>query len=380
MERFLRTVLILSLLALAVLTPVWWLQEHPARAASSTAVEASTPEPTVDPDAARYREAAAARETGFYAEALAIWEGLGEYRDSAAQAEGCREQLYTAAWDCLLRRELESAAELLRPLGAYRDSARWLHYCERHQNDAATEELLLASSWTYYQPKHELGTLYACATGLFYLPHERGSETKTLLYFPGGSDFGIHRLNTDAVIEYISIFAPEAICFFAYESGFHVIEEHNRECWNTVEALLRECSLIPHDIVVVGTSNGFYAAEHMALQLWDEEELAVRALLSLDAGEDWKQLDKLLNAEQLARLSQAGTRLELFEQRRFETERKEIQDLLRVGLPVDLIECDNGDHEIITIYAFRLGVLSWALGECDLNPKQYVLTELTLEP
>lgn len=380
LERFLRTVLTVCLLLLAGLTPVWWRQEHPALPAATAEAE-ETPEASpapVDLYALRYREAETAAEAGLLAEALAVWEELHGYADSAARAEDCRARLYESAWELLLRRELCDAASLLRPLGDYRDSLRWLRYCERHQYDGPVGGRDYESFGVFYRPKHGQGTLYTGSLGLFYIPDETGPETQTLLYFPGGSDLGLHRLNTDAAAEYVERYAPDAVCLFAWESGFHIIEEHNLSCWYYLESLLRACALIPHEIVLVGTSNGFYAAERMALQLWDEEGLPVRALLSLDAGEDWGETELLLDSEELSRLAQAGTRLELFEQRKFKSEREVIQNLLRAGLAVDLIECDNGDHETITVYAFRLGVLSWALGECGLNEQQYKLTELKL--
>ena len=339
LEHVLRAVLILSLLSLAVLTPLWLRQP----------VSAAQPTPTSEPTA-----------------------------PPVPAPTPAPEERYSDAREHLLRRELAEAGALFRELGEYRDSARWLHYCERHQSDRARENLI-ERAVVYFTPKHGQGVLYGGDKGLFYLPNETGAETQALVYLPGGSSLGIHSLNVEAVIEYVSVFAPDAVCFFAYESGFHVIEEHNRACWDAMEELLCLRSLVPHEIVVIGTSNGFYAAEQLALQLWDEEWLPVRTLVSLDTGEDWKWTELLLNDEQLQRLAQAGTRIELFEQRRFDTGREPIQQLLRAGLGVDLIECDNGDHDTITRYAFRLGVPSWALGEEALNEQQYKLTPLTLE-
>lgn len=379
LERLLRAVLLLSLLSLAILTPFWWRQTHPRPAAASAETPAPTPEATPDPRELLYREAEEAAGAGLYVEALAHWTELDGYADSAARAEECRERLYEAGTDCLLRRELVNAASFFRPLGDYRDALRWLRYCDRHMADTPTDRDLRNPARVYFDPPHGQGRLYSCSVGLYYLPNEVGPETQTLLYYPGGASMGEIMLDFGAVAEYIRNFAPDAVCFFAYENGFRLIDEHNRASWRFVETLLQDCSLVPHEIVLAGTSNGFYSVEHLALTLFEEEGLPVRTVLSFDTGEDWGERQKLLNEEELARLAQAGTRLELFEQRRFKTGRDVIQELLRAGLAVDLIECDNGDHEIITKYAFRLGALSWALGECELNAQQYVLTPLALE-
>ncbi len=99
MERFLRVVLILSLLALAVLTPVWWLGEHPRTAAASSAPPPTaepTPVPTADPEALnalRYEAALELYWDGDCAAALPIFEELEDLRESRTLAESCSEPL-----------------------------------------------------------------------------------------------------------------------------------------------------------------------------------------------------------------------------------------------------------------------------------------------
>ena len=141
---------------------------------------------------------------------------------------------------------------------------------------------------------------------------------------------------------------------------------------------MQECGIVPHELYIVGTSNGYYTAMKLALMLVTEEELSPRCVMSWDAGEDWIKTERQLSPDGLAVLAEAGVRIELLEQRQFDPSREVIQRMVRAGLPVDLIECVNGDHEAITEYAFRLGVISWAMGDCPLNEDMYILTPVEL--
>lgn len=375
MEKFLRIVLILSLVALAVLTPVWWLQEHRTPAPPESAAPPS-PEPSADPTARaalRYEAILELYWAGDHAAALPLFDELGDYRESAELAEICREALYPQALEALYRRKLDSAAELLRLLGDYEDSARWLRWCEARLEWGAPAESLL--SQIYYRPRNGRGTIYSCHDGLIYVPKEISADTKLVVYYPGGSVGTEKSLDSNVASDYAARFAPDAVCFFAYTCDYHRIEAKNREVWAVVEQLMQECSIVPHEVYLVGTSNGFYTAMQLAIWLLEEQELPVRALMSWDAGEDW-HVEELLSAGELGRLAQAGTRMILLEQRNFDSGRRVIRDMLDAGLPVDLVECYNGDHQMITVNAFRYGVLSWALGERELDRDEYILHEL----
>ncbi len=279
--------------------------------------------------------------------------------------------------EALYRRDLPAAAELLRALGDYQDCAAWLRYCEKHAEESAPAQPLLNKHHIYYKPRSGLGLVYTCTDGMFYVPNEIRPDTKVLLYYPGGSVSTEKSLDTDVACDFASRYAPDAVCFFAYTCDYHRIPEKNRETWAVLEQLMQECGIVPHELYLVGTSNGFYTAMNLALQLLDNEGLPVRLLMSWDAGEDWKVPDMLPSAEQYAQLAEAGTRFVLLEQRNFDTSRRVIRNMVDAGLEVELLECYNGDHAMITRNAFRYGVMSWALGERELELSEYIPHSLT---
>ena len=399
MEKVLRLLLLVSLLALVVLTSLWLLHglhtpdgpaEIPASAASPAPRESEEPAvpadgPEADPEAvpgedpeALYTEALTAVREERWSEALPLLEALGEHGDAPALAETCRVALYETATAHLRARELREARLAFQPLGDYRDSLRWLRYCLVRENADTPAVPLMSPQRVLFRPDSGLGTVYYCLNGLLYVPAECGPDTRVVVYFPGGSDPN-PTLNRNAVYDYVSRYAPDAVCLFAHINGLFFMEEHERTVWATVEQLLQECSLVPHELYLVGTSNGFYTAMDLAVRLLDEYDLPVRAVMSWDAGEDWSMNAFLLKPRELRRLAAESTRFVLFEQRHFDTDRSVIRDMLDAGLSVSLVECSNGDHEKITENAFRYGALSWLLGEADLTEKEYALRELRRE-
>jgi len=282
---------------------------------------------------------------------------------------------YAQAMALLYSRRLRQAAALLEPLGDYADSARWLRYCLRHADDPAPSETLLSE--VLYRPKHDHGTLYTVHDAIFYVPDVIDAETAFVFYYPGDTVKGEVPLNVSAAVDYVCDFEPNAVCYFSYYTSSREVEQKNRSSWELAEQLMQACSMVPHKLYIVGTSNGFYTALRLAVQLVREEELPLRCVMSWDAGEDWSKTERLPSDEELALLSEAGVRLELFEQRQFDTGREVIQRLVRAGLPVELIECSDGGHEAITDYAFRLGAISWMLGDISLHEVMYTVTPVT---
>ena len=65
---------------------------------------------------------------GQYPEAAALFEQLGDYKDSAELAQNCRYQQAQLAYT---REDYEQALELFTTLGNYRDSADWAARCEQ---------------------------------------------------------------------------------------------------------------------------------------------------------------------------------------------------------------------------------------------------------
>lgn len=228
----------------------------------------------------------------------------------------------------------------------------------------------------FFQPQRGLGVLYNAAEGFVYVPNELNEDTALVVYYPGHTHEGEVPLQINAMIDYVADYVPNAVCYFSQYCDFRAIPEKNERTRAQMAQLMEELSLVPSGVYLAAASNGFYTALDLAMQLLNEDGIGVRAILSCDTGEDWGETDLLLSTEEYAQLAEAATRMELFEQRQFDTSRDVIQDMLQAGLTVDLIECGSGNHDWITEYCLRLGTISWMLGECELHETAFTLIPL----
>lgn len=229
----------------------------------------------------------------------------------------------------------------------------------------------------FYQPQRGLGVLYNAAEGYVYVPNELNEDTALVIYYPGHTHEGEVPLQTNAMIDYVAEYAPNAVCYFSRYCDFRAIPEKNVRTRAQMAQLMEELSLEPSGVYLAAASNGFYTALDLAMQLLNEDGIGVKAILSCDTGEDWGETELLLSTEEYAQLAEAGTRMELFEQMQFDSSRDVIQDMVRAGLHVDIIECGNGNHDWITEFCLRLGAISWMLGECELQEPAFTLIPIS---
>ena len=83
-------------------------------------------------DSQDYSKAMSAYEAGNYSEALAVFEELGDYKDSADMINACN---YGAACELQGNGEYGEAAKIFEELGDYKDSADMMEECRLHEID-----------------------------------------------------------------------------------------------------------------------------------------------------------------------------------------------------------------------------------------------------
>ena len=81
-----------------------------------------------------YKKACKLFDQGEYEKALALFEELGDYEDSAAQALGCR---YELAKELFAGSDYEAARRLFEELGNFQDSADWAARCAMQEHVGA---------------------------------------------------------------------------------------------------------------------------------------------------------------------------------------------------------------------------------------------------
>lgn len=106
---------------------------------------------TGDPQSRDYKNAVSLMESGNYAEAMEILVSLGEYEDSAAQLERCRELLqeeqYRSALALFESGDYAGAADAFAALGDYRDSASQAQTALNEKGYAEAETLADAGEY-----------------------------------------------------------------------------------------------------------------------------------------------------------------------------------------------------------------------------------------
>lgn len=83
----------------------------------------------------KYNDAVALMEAGQYTEAIAAFEAMDGYKDSAEQIEACNtailDEQYDAAVALMEAKQYEDAAAIFKSLGGYKDSAERLKACQK---------------------------------------------------------------------------------------------------------------------------------------------------------------------------------------------------------------------------------------------------------
>lgn len=318
-------------------------------------------------------------EAGDFFAAWDAFEALDRYADSQVKIEECREGIYNSALQDMILSEFETAKEKFEKLGEYKLSQIQLANCTERL--AAEAEFKGNSAIVYHAWADDFdeGNIYIHTRGYFYVPKEVTEETAWIIYFPGGVGIG-QNLSVESVWLEHTLFNPNAIVIWLWDNGFcdmprFVLED----VWELMKQLALECDIWFHDVATVGSSNGCYCAIMAAEELYSNFGVKVDNVIAFDPGLEWDEPEVLervlLDDEQSDMLAEAGTMLYLMEQHDFTdyfTEKAPIMDMLEHGINIVIVECVNDGHNHIGPDGIRAGAYQFAINEQDhLDSDQY---------
>lgn len=286
--------------------------------------------------------------------------------------------LYDYAIQLLHSGETVKAAPIFAALGSYQCSADYLKYC---LNRIDEENMSLPSIFEGIQSSTAIGagTWYNLREAVVYIPDDVNSETRSVLYYPGGNggimEYGVPALFTYSVRTYLSEYSPSSIMVFWRSSGGNELFPTIEDSYQVLESIAREYNIAIHDLVLAGSSNGGYAAVKAAAYFLEAHGVPTSRVLVYDMGMSFAA-SILPSAEEYQNIARVGTELFLFDQKDINYQHPKLKKMTDNGVEVQLIYCTKDEHCHITWDAFSLGTLSWATGELDhISEEAYTFAE-----
>ena len=296
-----------------------------------------------------------------YSDALDVLATLPEDYAGANELDAeAREGLYTQALAATYACRMDEAIMLWNKLGSYKDSEALLKRCMSRivSMAAGTEERV---NYAPYAGKEVGdGILYWHRLGIIYVPKECNADTRCMIFYPGGYDSALANAYYQDYIYGGS--SPNAIILYMYTNGFYDMENRMEDAYRALEEAALENNVFLHDMVVCGASNGAYTAVNTAAYLYENYGIAVRYVLTFDAGAHWAHTDKVLSPEQCDLTAEAGTEFLLFEGAGVGMNKSAIHTMVRHGNDVTIVLCRNDGHYGIIYDAIYKGMLDWVLG------------------
>ena len=312
-----------------------------------------------------YRRAVKLRDEGKLTEALALAGRLDEHKEASALAAEINELMYRQALSLAYECRLDEAMELFGKILDYKDSqSLYLRCSNRIVN--------MLSPWdepVNYAPYAGMnlgsGTLYWHRIGLVYVPNDAGPETTAMIFFPGGYDQSLaNGYMTDYLYGYYGEL-PNALMVFCYANGYGSFDIKAEDAYNVLEQAAMENNIFLHDIALIGASNGAYTAAHAAVWLYENQGIAVKNVVTLDAGQHWESFMPVLSTEECDTMAKTGTAFTLVEGDGVGMNKLAIQTMVAHRMDVTIAHVRDYGHYSIIYDAMKYGIFSWAMGEGD---------------
>lgn len=291
------------------------------------------------------------------------------------------EELYEEALQTLYSCEFESAKVRFDELGNYEDSKYWSEYCDyriEKASELAKPRYIKDGFRLYDWPN---GYFYSSDLAYFYVPKEISSDTKCILYYPGGTgaDYILDTFSMPYIVEYFPQHNPNAVIMLFKNSGYTNMKATNSKAIEMLHQLELDLNFVIHDMIIMSSSNGGFCANRAAVQLWTEGNIKVRKLFDMDNGMEWVGLNAgdNLNDEECDLLAEEGTKVYLFEQPGVGMDKEPIANMVNRGVDVTIVECKTKSHNDITVNMYRKDVFGWALEQYqNLDSEEYTLVKL----
>ena len=290
----------------------------------------------------------------------------------AATVYADEEEVYEDAVSKMYAGDCKEAEEMFEQLGDYKDSAANAAYLEERETNPG--DLCNVNERLARDTVSEGGTLKECISWVYYVPNTVDKNTKCILYYPGGC--GEAGLFTQAVRDYVAQYNPNAIIVAMRTSGYgdaKTLSAHVEKSYQLLETICRENGIVIHDLVLAGSSNGGYTGLKAISDLFLKHHIAAKALLVYDMGVSFTCAHLLPNADECKIINDIGTKMYFFEQTSLKRNDTQLEFLMNMGFPDDyvMVYCTHDEHNRITWDGFSTGTLSWALGEQDSIPSDH---------
>ena len=310
-----------------------------------------------------FRMALELKENGSYSEAMHLLNRLEGHPDAPAQLEEIRELLYQQALSLAYECRLDEAMPIFTELGDYKDSKALYRRC-------SDRIVALLSEWEEPVNYAEYagmdlggGTLYWHRIGLVYVPHEAGPETTAMIFFPGGYDQSLaNGYMTDYLYGYYGEL-PNSLMVFCYANGYGSFEAKAEDAYKVLEQAAMENNIFLHDIALIGASNGAYTAAHTAVWLYENKGIAVKNVVTLDAGQHWESFMPVLSTEDCDLMAKTGTAFTLVEGDGVGMNKLAIQTMVAHRMDVTIAHVRDYGHYSVIYDAMKYGIFNWAMGE-----------------
>ena len=319
-----------------------------------------------------YREACALADAGEALRAIELFKALEDYADSETRLFELQKALYLRAIDCLNGGSFADALEVFTALGDFQDSGEMAKRCAARVSMSGDAGKTIMDDANLYG-SFPTGKLYIAGCGYVFIPNTPDANTDFLLFFPGGRDI---EEPLDYLYNFISASSENTLALFLYRNGLYDMEAKAQTALDTLREAAAECGIALQAPLICGTSMGAYPAMYSATCF--SRSLPIPKVLCFDAGVDWEESELLLNENQRAALSEAGTELWLLEQHGVGTDRDGIAELVLSGCDVTMIYCENGEHNAILYNALDLGMIDLAFGRrAALDTDNYTFVPLS---
>lgn len=325
-----------------------------------------------------YRKAKQLKDSGSISEALDLAKRLDAHPEAAVLVEEIQGLIYDEALALTYQCRFDEAMALYVKIPGYKDADSLYFRCMKRK-------AALASEWAepvkYSENAGmvlENGTLYWHRIGLVYVPDDAGPETTAMIFYPGGYDQSLaNSYMSDYLYGYYGKL-PNALMVFCYANGYGRFEEKAEDSYKVLEQAAMENNVFLHDVALVGASNGAYTAAHAAAWIYENEGIAVKNVVTLDAGQHWESHMPVLSTEECDVLAQAGTGFLLVEGDGVGMNKLAIQTMVAHRMDVTIAHVRDYGHYSVIFDAMKYGIFNWAMGGGE-RPEHENYTYITLD-
>jgi hypothetical protein len=348
---------------------------------------------------------------GSYDQARACLAALGDYKDAQTLAENClwqeaisfgnvdrltelynfystlgsAEDVVVQISDALFEKaqeaagdfDLELACQIWSFLKDYRGSDTLLWRGKRAVAWAEAEEDKQLINSRYLYTRGLDYNVYLYDQAYVVVPNKTDENTRYFVYYPGGRE---EELSIDYLLYYLVNPSPNTIAVFMLQNGLSDMESKTCQAVDLLEQIAAESGSFVQNIVTVGSSLGAYPAMHAAVYAYNDYQIMVDCVLSLDAGSDWEETGLLLSDDECAKTAELGTEFYLFESIGVGMNRDGIRLMVNAGNFVTMVGCVYDGHVEISLDAMGMGVMEWAVTDRSENPNPDWYQFVVLEP